>query len=43
MNWEKFFGANLYSKLKAFCQDRNMSLASAIRAAVALYISKQEV
>lgn len=42
MNWEKFFGANLYSKLKAFCEDRNMSLASAIRAAVASYLEKGE-
>lgn len=43
MNWEKFFGVTLYNRLKAFCADRNISISSAIRAAVALYISKQEV
>lgn len=42
MNWEKFFGTILYNKLKAFCEDRNMSLASAIRAAVASYIERCE-
>lgn len=42
MNWEKFFGNSLYMKLKEFCEARNVSLASTIRAAVALYISKQE-
>lgn len=42
MNWEKFFGTILYNKLKAFCEDRNMSLASAIRAAVASYIERGE-
>ena len=40
MNWEKFLGANLYGKLKAFCEERNMSLASAIRAAVAFYLER---
>ena len=42
MNWEKFFGTILYNKLKVFCEDRNMSLASAIRAAVASYIERGE-
>lgn len=42
VNWEKFFGVSIYGKLKAFCEARNMSLASAIRSAVASYISKQE-
>lgn len=42
MNWEKFFGANLYNKLKYFCEERNMSLSSAIRAAVASYLERGE-
>lgn len=41
MNWEKFLGANLYGKLKAFCEERNMSLASAIRDAVASYLANR--
>lgn len=43
MNWEKFFGSKLYGKLKEFCESRNMSMAAAIRFAVAAYFSKQEV
>lgn len=42
MNWEKFFGNLLYQKLKCFCEGRNTSIASTVRAAVAFYISKQE-
>lgn len=42
MNWEKFFGVTIYNRLKAFCKDRNMSLSSAIREAVALYLAKRE-
>lgn len=41
MNWEKFFGQSLYARLKDFCEARNVSLASTIRSAVALYISNQ--
>lgn len=40
MNWEKFFGKNLYEKLKKYCEDRNMSMASAIRAAVCEFVNK---
>lgn len=43
MNWEKFFGVLLYKKLKQFCEERNISIASAIRAAVAMYVSGQEL
>lgn len=40
MNWEKFFGSSLYEKLKNFCEDRNISISSVIRAAVAQYVAK---
>jgi len=40
MNWEKFFGITIYNRLKAFCADRNMSLSSAIRSAVAYYLER---
>lgn len=42
MNWEKFFGKSLYEKLKQFCAERNVSIASAIRTAVAFYIDRKE-
>lgn len=38
MNWKRFLGENLYEKLTIFCKDRNMSLASAVRAAIAQYV-----
>ena len=40
MNWEKFFGVTIYNRLKAFCADRNMSLSSVIKAAVASYLER---
>lgn len=40
MNWEKFFGSKLYGKLKEFCEARNMSMAAAIRSAVAGYVNE---
>lgn len=40
MNWEKFFGHTLYEKLKSFCEERNISVSSVIRAAVAQYVEK---
>lgn len=42
MNWEKFFGVTIYNRLKAFCSDRNISISSAIREAVALYLANRE-
>lgn len=42
MNWEKFFGTTIYNRLKAFCEYRNMSISSAIRAAVASYLERGE-
>lgn len=41
MNWEKFFGTALFERLKKFCADRNMSIASAIRTAVAEYLDRK--
>ena len=40
MNWEKFFGVIIYNRLKAFCEERNISIASAIRSAVASYLER---
>ena len=40
MNWGKFFGSVLYEKLKMFCDERNISISSVIRAAVAQYVGK---
>ena len=40
MNWEKFFGVTIYNRLKAFCAERNISISSAIRSAVASYLER---
>lgn len=40
MNWRKFLGESLYRELKEYCADRNISLASAVRNAVAEYVKK---
>ena len=40
MNWEKFFGVTIYNRLKAFCADRNISISSVIREAVASYLER---
>lgn len=40
MKWEKFFGPVVYQKLKAYCEARNMSMASVIRDAVIRYLER---
>lgn len=41
MNWKTFFGVELYSRMKEFCNQRNISIASVIRSAVADYLHWQ--